>query len=373
MSKPLTKPAAPDRAGDHGALSGRLASLGKHYDADRAFPAASLALLAEAGLHRRFAPPEAGGDRFASEQARYAGLCDALHEVGYGDLSVGRLFEGHVNALLLIGWYGSAAQKQWLGEQLARSAWFGVWATEPPPGVGIEGADPVRLTGSKSFASGAGGIDYAIITAQHAGDERQVLIIPANDPRRADLSAWQVRGMRASVSGSYDCEGLEVPRDHLIGAPGDYDGEPRFTAGAWRFCAVQLGGIAALVDETARQMRPDALGDPVRRARFANAYVAMRHAQFWVRDAARKAAQSAPDAILVTRVARGVVEDAGLLAMETAARLIGTRSAFDGERADKIARDLALYLRQAGPDHARDEAAKTILATQYGRHDELPR
>ena len=54
---------------------------------------------------------------------------------------------------------------------------------------------------------------------------------------------------------------------------------------------------------------------------------------------------------------RGVVERAGLDVMELAARLVGTRSAFDGQRIDKITRDLSLYLRQAGPDHARDQAA----------------
>ena len=59
----------------------------------------------------------------------------------------------------------------------------------------------------------------------------------------------------------------------------------------------------------------------------------------------------------VKRMTRGVVERAGLDVMELAARLVGTRSAFDGQRIDKITRDLSLYLRQAGPDHARDQAA----------------
>jgi len=47
--------------------------------------------------------------------------------------------------------------------------------------------------------------------------------------------------------------------------------------------------------------------------------------------------------------------------MEAAARIVGTRSAFDGERIDKIVRDLSLYLRQGGPDYARDQAAQAWL------------
>ena len=86
----------------------------------------------------------------------------------------------------------------------------------------------------------------------------------------------------------------------------------------------------------------------------------------------RKAAAEADDANTTARIARGVVEDAGLLAIETAARILGTRSAFDGQRADKIARDLSLYLRQAGPDYARDEAAKDILLREFALSGSLP-
>lgn len=347
------------------ALSEALAQLGERYDAVPRFPAESLALLAASGRHRKFAPPEAGGERFVSAEARNATMMADLSEVGAGDLSVGRLYEGHVNALLLFGWYGSDEQMEWLRAQMDKEAWFGVWASEPPPGVRIEGDKQLRLTGAKCFASGAGGIDWALATASRNADQRRLVTIRANDPKRTNLSAWRVRGMRASVSGTYDCAGIEIADHNLLGNAGDYDREPCFTAGAWRFCAVQLGGVDALVRETAMCMQPKARDDALLRQRFAKAYVAARSARFWVGQAARKAACNPRDAILAARIARGVVEDAGLLAIETAARVIGTRSAFDGERTDKIARDLSLYLRQAGPDHARDEAAKEILQSEF--------
>lgn len=353
-------------------MAERLAQLGERYDAASLFPADSLALIAENGLHRRFAPPAAGGERFASEPARYEAMLTALCDVGSGDLSVGRLFEGHVNALLLFDWYSSREQKHWLGGQLDQGAWFGVWASEPPPGVRIEGSGCLWLTGAKCFASGAGGINWALVTASQEGAERRLVIIRADDPERTDLSGWRVRGMRASVSGNYDLAGVEVTQERLLGAPGAYDREPRFTAGAWRFCAVQLGGIEALIAETAFRMHPRARADTILRQRFAKAYVAARSARFWVEEAARKSAGEAADAITAARIARGVIEDAGLLAIETAARVLGTRSAFDGERADKIARDLSLYLRQAGPDYARDEAAKEILSREFGQQGEVP-
>ena len=364
IPKPRDNPAA--------SLPDDLARLGERYDAVSRFPSDSLDLLVASGLHRRFAPPEAGGEAFVDEEACNASMLSALGQVGHGDLSVGRLFEGHVNALLLFRWYGSASQTQWLREQLARGAWFGVWASEPPPGVRISGSESLRLTGGKSFASGAGGIDWSVVTASSEGEARRLVVVCANDPERTDLSGWRVRGMRASVSGSYDLEGVAVTDAMLLGQPGEYDREPRFTAGAWRFCAVQLGGVDALIAETARGMHPKAREDAILRQRFAKAYIAARNARFWVEEAARKAAAEADDAITTARIARGVVEDAGLLAIETAARILGTRSAFDGQRADKIARDLSLYLRQAGPDYARDEAAKDILSREFALSGSLP-
>ncbi|WP_066490604.1 MULTISPECIES: acyl-CoA dehydrogenase family protein [Sphingomonas] len=338
-----------------------LAKLGARYDAAPHFPVDSLCLLVRAGLHRRFAPMACGGERFASPHDQARSMALALRQVGRGDLSIGRLFEGHVNALLLFDWFANPEQRAWLNEALGRGAWFGVWATEPAPGVAMSAAAPHVLSGEKHFASGAGGLDYALITIACEGSERRLAIAPANDPERADLTGWRVRGMRASVSGRYSVEGLCLSETTLLGAPGDYDRDPRFTAGAWRFCAVQLGGIEALLAETRRLMRTAAREDPVQRARFAQAAVATRSAGFWVTEAARRFADGAQDSIAVSRLARGVVEDAGFVVMEAAARILGTRSALDGERADKIIRDLSLYLRQAGPDHARDEAAKVLL------------
>jgi alkylation response protein AidB-like acyl-CoA dehydrogenase len=342
-------------------IAEQLSILGARYDASPHFPAESLQLLRDAGLHRRFAPKASGGKDFCDEKARSLALARALRMVGRGDLSVGRLYEGHVNALLLFDWYGSGEQRAWLAERLDHGAWFGVWATEQAPGVKLETPGSPHLSGAKIFASGAGGLDYALVTAACGSSERRLVIVAANDKQRTDVAGWRVRGMRASMSGRYDLEAVPVADAMLLGAPGDYDRDPYFTAGAWRFCAVQLGGIEALAAEIWRMMREEARADPVQRARFADAIVAARSAGFWVEEAAGRFAFHDDDSVAIARLTRGVVERAGFEVMEAAARILGTRSAFDGERADKIIRDLSLYLRQAGPDHARDEAAKALL------------
>jgi alkylation response protein AidB-like acyl-CoA dehydrogenase len=348
-----------------------LAELGARYDAAPLFPAESIRCLASAGLHRDFAPAAGGGTGFIDTSARYFALMDVLRIVGRADLSLGRLYEGHVNALALFEWYASPAQMARLKRELENGAFYGVWVTEPSPGVtiSIDGKGRHVLNGGKSFASGAGGLACALVTAQPPAGERRLVIVPANDESRVDMSPWRVRGMRATNSGHYDLTGLRVEENDLLGLPGDYDRDPRFTAGAWRFIAVQLGGIEALLAETRSAMSTAARGDPVQRARFADCIAAARTAYLWVRESARRAARCDTsggedhdmDAATFVRMARGIVERAALDVLELSARIVGTRSAMDGERIDKISRDLSLYLRQAGPDYARDEAARAWL------------
>ena len=362
--------AAPEMCGagckDHGlllrAILDSLVENGSRYDAEPHYPRDSVEALAEIGAHRLFAPPESGGEAFHDRRAENAAMMTLLRLVGRGDLSLGRIFEGHVNALKLFDWYGSAEQKRWLGQRLGESSFFGVWATEPPPGVRLfQDGRGWLLSGAKAFATGAGGLAYAVITARREDGETQLVVVPADEAERADLSQWRVRGMRATGSGRYDVTDMRPEPIDLLGAPGDYGRAPDFTAGAWRFLAVQLGGVEALVTETRQAMSEAARGDPLQRAKFADAVAAARTAFLWVREAADRAAGGAPDAVDFVRLARGVVERAALDVMELSARIIGTRSAFDDQRIDKITRDLSLYLRQAGPDYARDRAALAWL------------
>ncbi len=354
-------------------FSGRLAELGARYDREGGWPSESVSLLVKSGMHRTFAPPACGGQRFGTPHEEHRALLHALRLVGRADLSLGRIFEGHVNALKLFEWYGSPSQQDRLTADLDAGRLYGVWATEPPPGVTLAD-DPFgrRLCGSKRFATGAGSLDMALVTARPASGARRLVIVSANQRERADISGWRVRGMRATISGSYDLIGLRPSEEDLLGAAGDYDREPRFTAGAWRFLAVQLGGVEALLAETRDAMSDAAHDDPLQRAKFADAVAAARGAYMWIREAADRAADDQPDAKPFVLMARGVVERAALDVMELSARIVGTRSAIDGSRIDKIIRDLSLYLRQAGPEHAKDEAAKAFIERDvWGEGDEL--
>ncbi|TXC70395.1 acyl-CoA dehydrogenase [Sphingomonas ginsenosidivorax] len=299
-------------------------------------------------------------------------LVDVLRAVGGADLSLGRVYEGHVNAVQLVATYGDDAQRATLASDVAAGRIFGVWNTEPSPGLTLQDSDGSRtLDGVKSFATGAGYLDRILVTARDGdGGKQLVLVDIAGQAARADNSAWQVRGMRGTQSGVFDFSGMPIGAAETIGAPGDYEREPRFSAGAWRFTAVQLGAVEALVRHLRDHLVQTGKGtDPIQRLRFGACVSATRSAGLWVRQAAHAAERQADDAIPLVLMTRGIVEEAGLQVMEAAARTVGTASFFAASRIDRITRDLGLYLRQPVPDQARDRAAAAWLEADHWGED----
>jgi alkylation response protein AidB-like acyl-CoA dehydrogenase len=334
-------------------------------DQQPSFPVEDIALLRQIGAL----------EVFAGDQPTPLELMEALRLVGRAHLSVGRLFEGHINGAKLMGWYGDDLQKRRLADDLEKGVLYGVWNTEPTPGARIirGGKGPI-LAGHKCFASGAGYVDRAVVTATESSGARRMIVIDGADVARAEASGWKVRGMKATVSGFYNLSGIPVTPDALLGEAGDYEREPRFSAGAWRFTAVQLGGAERILG----LIRDHLIASPsgvhmVQRARFASAVAAVRSAWLWVREAAQRAEApgAGPDEIALVLMTRGVVERAGLDVMEAAARLVGTRAFFVECPLDLACRDLALYLRQPGPDKALDRAAEAFLERDAWSDDRL--
>lgn len=70
-----------------------------------------------------------------------------------------------------------------------------------------------------------------------------------------DASAWQPMGMHDSDSYRVNFDGVSIAATDLIGAPGDYEGQPWFFAGALRFAAVRCGIIERLYAETVDYLR----------------------------------------------------------------------------------------------------------------------
>lgn len=315
--------------------------------------------LHEAGLLVAPLPVHMGGSGIGTEPAAAEAACDLLRGMGRLWLPLGRIFEGHVNAVRLCLLYGTLAQVRRVAEDVRESHLFAVWVTE-------NAADPVRivngrLVGRKSFASGTGAVTRALVTA-HADGERMVLtdLLPAGAgvPQKLDL-----HGMRGTGTGQVDLTGLAVSDSDLIGAPGDYMRQPEISLGAWRTLAVLSGGLTALVDALrAELLVRDRARNPHQRARFATCRIQDETARLWVSRAALLAEEVGDEAAAAyVKLARHAVDAACGSAIQLVQRSAGLAAFVRPHRIERLCRDLATYMRQPAMDAVLEEAAITLF------------
>ena len=335
-------------------------------DATQSVTAAAWAALTRSGLLFAPFPSDLGGDDLVAGSS-HAALATILRQLGAADLSLGRLIEGHMNAVLLVRRYGTAEQVATLARAVAAGGFSGVWGAEGMPPLEVRRTGQGwEMVGGKMLASGAGFVTHPLVPV--TSDAGPVLMMPElRRGERADVSGWTAQGMRATATGLVDLTGLVVPDEGVIGRPGDFTRQPAFSGGAWRFCAVHLGAAERLVDLMRHHLTTRGRGaDPYQLQRVAQATTAVTTARFWVNEAARLLGED--DALSETVVAfanltRGVTERAALDVLELVHRGVGLTGFLRPHPIERISRDLATYLRQPVPDLAMADAGKAILAS----------
>ena len=198
-----------------------------------------------------------------------------------------------------------------------------------------------RLSGAKTFASGAGHLVRPLITgALPDGQGWQLFVLPADrQPPVLDRSFWRPLGMRATASFRADLTGLEIGQEDLIGPPNSYYQQPAFGSGAIRFAAVQLGGAEAVFDETRSFLRDlGRTSDPYQRQRLGEMVIALESGRQWLRRLIR------------------VEGDVHL-----AERSVGARGLLQPRPFERLHRDLTHYLRQPAPDGSLADVGRFVL------------
>ena len=138
------------------------------------FPSESLAALAAAGA---LVPPPAG----------FAGEVRLVRAVAAADASTARILDGHLNGVERLT---LAAPEPLRSEELARirrgGLLLGVWGADPAPGDGpparLEHLDGhAVLRGVKTFCSGAGGVQRALVLASDREGSRRLAYLDTTD------------------------------------------------------------------------------------------------------------------------------------------------------------------------------------------------
>ena len=340
-----------------------------------AFPAQEFEWLAQAGLLTAPLPPSLGGADLGRTPDSQLALLELLKEMGRANLAVGRIYEGHINALQLIQTYGSPAQvARYAVDVVEQAKIFGVWNTEAAGGVKLfplaDGC--YRLEGAKTFASGAGFIERPLITAGLPDGGWQMCVVPMEKVQaKIDPNFWQPLGMQASVSYRVDFSNIELEPTALIGTPDSYYRQPWFGSGAIRFCAVQLGGAEALFDAARAFLQATKrTDDPYQKVRLAEIAIAIESGSLWLKGAAQRLAAS-PFAgvegdneklLAYANMTRSAIEMICLQIITLTERSVGARGLLRPWPFDRLIRDLTMYLRQPNPDGALAEVGRYVLA-----------
>lgn len=352
-------------------------AIGEHADqADlqMEFPFASFQLLRDAGLIQAFK----AGEAFGFEKNRIGEQLHLLRKIGRADLSVARIFEGHLNALFLIHQFATADQKTMWFDLAAAGKIFGVWNTEAAHGVRFYRQDgSVSVQGSKTFCSGSVNIDFPVVTGQmdEAGWQMAVIDLK-NSGLTADTSFWNPLGMRSSVSHRIDFSGLILGNDDLLGEPGNYYAQPGFGGGAIRFSSVQVGGAQAIFELTIEYLanlgRTD---DLFQKQRIAEMAILVKSGLQWVDSAGylfenlKDQLDKVGDLLTMANMMRHAVEEICNRVMQLSEKSVGARGLMRPGKLERVHRDLRYYLRQPAPDATFLSIGEYILKSKHRSDD----
>lgn len=167
-------------------------------------------------------------------------LIEALLGIGRTDIPLGRLVEGHIDAVR------TASQA---GVTLREDQLYGVWASRSgATGLrGVVDGDTLTVTGTLRFASGAGIIDRALVPVW-TSDEHHLLVDLDVADLPVDRTGWKSPGMTVSSTHTVPVAGVEVALADVVGPEDFYLDRPGFFPGGIGVAAVWAGGISRVLD-----------------------------------------------------------------------------------------------------------------------------
>ena len=341
-------------------LAPRFAARAAAHDRAGTFPAEDFADLRDAGLFGLMVPERLGGA--GAGFARYA---DVAYELARGNGATALIFNMHASVTgALSGVTDELADALGLPPEAlesrdsalkaaANGSWYAVAMSERGSGsrlsqmatryTAVDGG--FRITGAKTFCSGAGHADAYLVAARSSADDSQVsqFLVPPGEGLRVE-ETWDALGMRAT--GSHDLHlDVTVPRGALLGGVEGLALVVAQLAPHWMvasYAAVYVGVARAAVDAAIEHVNARKLGHlPAVRARIGRADAAVEAAHLAVREAARRVDEAPGDAETNRWVWRAKLL-AGTTAAEVAASMLeaaGTSAMRRGHPLERLYRD----------------------------------
>jgi alkylation response protein AidB-like acyl-CoA dehydrogenase len=313
---------------------------------------------------------------------------DLVRRVAAADGSVGRIFDGHLNGVERLAVQGpSELRHHELAEVRAGRLLTGVWGGEPRPDEGPPATvercgvgDAEVLTGVKTFCSGAGGLDRALVLARDPQATATVAVwIDLTDPETVEVDPTWYRsaGLRASVS--HRVVFRRAPILARFGGPGSLSAQPWFSRDALR-TAASWAGMADRAAEAALDELAQRPGRGDLEALAAGRILTCRETiTAWLQRAVRamdRASTESParaedraskDLPAVALHARAAISAAVRELLDEAARACGSHPFASGGDLDRARRDLELFTLQHRLDPGVARAGAQALSERAGQ------
>lgn len=272
-----------------------------------------------------------------------------VRAVSRADGSVGRILDGHLSAVerLLRSAPGvlDAAERSAI---VAGRLLLGVWGADPERGEGEpatmrEESDAIRLYGVKTFCSGAGGVQRALVVVRDAAGERRLAYVNLARGVWIDRDWYRADGLRASESHRVVFSGARVLA--LLGGDGEMLREPFFSRDAIRTSATWAGIADGVVAAATSWLRRHGADGQLTGLAAGRMRVAVATIDRWLDYAGWRAGEDLP--LAGTSIeARWAIASACREIMADAATACGSRPLAAGGALSRGRRDLDLFLLQ---------------------------
>jgi hypothetical protein len=192
---------------------------------------------------------------------------DLLRRVAAADASVGRILDGHQNAVerLEVAAAEETRERE-LAAVLAGQRILRVRGADPGPGEG----EPARLhetggglvlRGAKTFCSGAGGVDAALVMVGDDDRAPSLVLIECGERVEVDRDWYRAAGLCASES--HRVVFADAPVSGVLGEPGELARDPWFSRDAMRTAAMWAGMVDAAAEAALEDLAERRPADPL--------------------------------------------------------------------------------------------------------------
>jgi alkylation response protein AidB-like acyl-CoA dehydrogenase len=308
------------------------------------------------------------------------GEIELVRALAGADASTARIFDGHLNGVERLALSAPAELREAELEGVACGELvLGVWGADPAPGEG-EPARVVRehdgslvLRGVKTFCSGAGGVQRALVVVREGSEStppvapggRRLAYVDTSAGMKIDREWYRASGLRCSESHRVEFAGAPVLA--LLGGENELVRQPWFARDGVRTAAT-WAGIADGIYRAAQSAFGERAPDEHQARALGKMRVSRATIDRWLRYAGERLDDpGVEDPAGVATECRAAIIDASRTIAEEAAQACGSRSLIAGDALDRGRRDLDLFLLQHRLDPQLAKLGRATLDAAAGQ------